>query len=50
MLILNFPAKDIVLLNSASERIIVSYFDPPLGQEIIISRSHLSGYIAYPWD
>jgi hypothetical protein len=48
MLILNFPAKEIVLLNSANKGINVSHFDPPLGQEIIISRSHLSGYIAYP--
>ncbi|MFZ5819159.1 MAG: hypothetical protein ACOYYJ_04585 [Chloroflexota bacterium] len=48
MLILNFPAKDIMLINSADERINVSHFDPPLGQEIIISRAHLSGYIAYP--
>lgn len=48
MTTLAIPVNKIMLINAANQQIPISHSDPPLNQEIIISRGHLSGYIAYP--
>jgi hypothetical protein len=48
MVVLNFPIKDMALINAGDKHISAKHFDPPLEHEIIISRGPLSGYIAFP--
>jgi len=48
MLILDIPIKDMILVNAGDLRVSPSHDDHPIDQEIILSREHLSGYIAYP--
>ena len=48
MVVLNFPIKDMALINSGDQHIKANHFDPPLEHEIVISRGPLSGYIAFP--
>jgi hypothetical protein len=36
------------LMNSKKEYVAPSHYDPPLGQDIQISRKHLSGYVVFP--
>lgn len=45
---LNIPIGELALVNSRNVHIRALDVDPPLRQEIIISRGHLSGYIAFP--
>ena len=48
VVVLSIPARDITLMNSKKEYVAPSHYDPPLGQNIQISRKHLSGYVAFP--
>jgi len=46
--ILSIPAQDITLMNSENGFVAPKHYDPPLGQDIYLSRNHLSGYVAFP--
>jgi hypothetical protein len=48
MVVLNFPIKEMALINAGDKHINAKHFDPPLEHEIVISRGPLSGYIAFP--
>ena len=48
VVILNIPMANMMLLNSENHYATFKHFDPPLGQDIHISRKHLSGYLTFP--
>jgi hypothetical protein len=48
VIVMDLPVQSVSLINSENKRVFPSRYDPPLGQDIEISRRHLSGYIVFP--